>query len=145
MTEAALAHGDKVVATLRKSEALEFESLQAKYPSDKLLVTKLDVTKPDEIESAFAKAKEAFGRVDVVFNNAGWGMIGEIESTTNDQARAMFEVRLLRRALIFLLIDYLARLYYLEPRTYRRPRSSTSERIHPSEETSSRSPPNLRS
>ena len=91
MTEAALAHGDKVVATLRKPEALE--SLQAKYPSDKLLVTKLDVTKPDEIESAFAKAKEAFGRVDVVFNNAGCGMIGEIESTTNDQARAMFEVR----------------------------------------------------
>ena len=91
MTEAALAHGDKVVATLRKPEAIE--SLQAKYPADKLFVTKLDVTKPDEIESAFAKAKEAFGRVDVVFNNAGCGMIGEIESTTNDQARAMFEVR----------------------------------------------------
>ena len=90
MTEAALAHGDKVVATLRKPEALE--SLQAKYPADKLLVTKLDVTKPDEIESAFAKAKEAFGRVDVVFNNAGWGVIGEIEGTPDVQARAMFEV-----------------------------------------------------
>ena len=91
MTEAALAHGDKVVATLRKPKALE--SLQAKYPADRLLVTKLDVTKSDEIESAFAKAKEAFGRVDVVFNNAGWGVIGEIEGTPDDQARAMFEVR----------------------------------------------------
>jgi len=67
------------------------ESLQAKYPADKLLVTKLDVTKPDEIESAFAKAKEAF---DVVFNNAGWGVIGEIEGTPDDQAHAMFEVRI---------------------------------------------------
>ena len=90
MTEAALAHGDKVVATLRKPEVLE--SLQAKYSADKLLVTKLDVTKPDEIESAFAQAKEAFGRVDVVFNNAGWGVIGEIEGTPDDQAHAMFEV-----------------------------------------------------
>ena len=90
MTETALANGDKVVATLRKPEALE--SLQAKYPADKLLVTKLDVTKPDEIESAFAKAKEAFGRVDVVFNNAGWGALGEVESTPDDQAHAMFEV-----------------------------------------------------
>ena len=92
MTEAALAHGDKVVATLRKPEMLE--SLQAKHPADKLLVTKLDVTKADEIESAFAKAKEAFGRVDVVFNNAGWGAIGEIEGTPDDQAHAMFEVRI---------------------------------------------------
>ena len=60
-------------------------------------------------------------------------MIGEIEGTPDGQARAMFDVRIL----IFLLIDYLARLYSLEPRTYRRPRSSTSERMHPSEDTSS--------
>jgi len=92
MTEAALAQGNKVVATLRKPEALE--SLQAKYPADKLLVTKLDVTKLDEIESAFAKAKEAFGRVDVVFNNAGWGTLGEVEGTPDDQAHAMFEVHM---------------------------------------------------
>jgi len=90
MAEAALAHGDKVVATLRKPEVLE--SLQAKYPADKLLITKLDVTKPDEIESAFAKAKEAFGRVDVVFNNAAWSVFGEIEGTPDNQAHAMFEV-----------------------------------------------------
>jgi NADP-dependent 3-hydroxy acid dehydrogenase YdfG len=92
MTKAALAHGDKVVMTLRKPEALE--SLQTKYLADKLLVTKLDVTKPDEIESAFAKAKETFGYVDVVFNNASWGVIGEVKGTPDDQACAMFEVRI---------------------------------------------------
>ena len=70
------------------------ESLRAKYPADKLLVIKLDVTKVDEIESAFAKAKEAFGRIDVVLNNAGWGAIGEAEGTPDDQARAMVEVRI---------------------------------------------------
>lgn len=89
MTEAALAQGDKVIATLRKPEALQ--SLQTKYPADKLLVTKLDVTNVDEIESAFVKAREAFGRIDVVFNNAGWGAFGEIEGTPDDQAHAMFE------------------------------------------------------
>jgi len=90
MTEAALAQGNKAVATLRKSETLE--SLQAKYSADKLLVTKLDVTKLDEIESAFSKVKEAFGRIDVIFNHAGWGALGEIEGTPDDQAHAMFEV-----------------------------------------------------
>ncbi|KIM40898.1 hypothetical protein M413DRAFT_445669 [Hebeloma cylindrosporum] len=88
-TQAALAQGDRVVATLRKPEALE--SLQAKYPADKLLVTKLDVTKLDEVETALAKAKAAFGRIDVVFNNAGWGAIGEIEGTPEDRARSMVE------------------------------------------------------
>jgi NADP-dependent 3-hydroxy acid dehydrogenase YdfG len=105
MTEAALAHGDRVVATLRKPEVLE--SLQAKYPADRLLVTRLDVTKLNEIESAFAKAKEAFGRVDVIFNNAGWSAIGEVEGTPDDQAHAMFEVRISTRTLMFLLINFL--------------------------------------
>ena len=103
MTEAALAHGDRVVATLRKPEALE--SLQAKYSADRLLVTRLDVTKLDEIESAFAKAKEAFGRVDVIFNNAGWGAIGETEGTPDDQAHAMFEVRISTTAFIYIVLN----------------------------------------
>jgi NAD(P)-dependent dehydrogenase (short-subunit alcohol dehydrogenase family) len=88
MTEAALAAGHNVVATLRKPEVLK--ELQERYPST-LLVLQLDVTKPDQIEEAFAKAKEAFGRIDVVFNNAGAACVGEIEGTPMDKARAMFE------------------------------------------------------
>ncbi|KAJ7487814.1 NAD-P-binding protein [Mycena latifolia] len=59
---------------------------------DRLLVVKCDVTKPDDILSAVASAIGKFGRVDVVFNNAGYGIVGEIEATPADAARAMFDV-----------------------------------------------------
>jgi len=89
MTELALAKGDKVVATLRKPEVLN--DLKAKHASDKLLIVKLDVTKPQEILDAFAQAKRAFGKIDIVFNNAGYGVFGEVESIPDEIARAMFE------------------------------------------------------
>jgi len=85
-----LAQGDKVVATLRKPPALS--DLSAKYPASQLIVVKLDVTSPAEIKAAFAKAIETFGRVDVVYNNAGYGSLGEIEGTPDDVARGVFEV-----------------------------------------------------
>ncbi|PPR05040.1 hypothetical protein CVT24_010186 [Panaeolus cyanescens] len=88
MAEAALAAGHNVVATLRKPEVLN--ALQEQYPST-LLVLQLDVMKPDQIEDAFAKAKATFGRIDVVFNNAGAACVGEIEGTPIDKARLMFE------------------------------------------------------
>lgn len=51
------------------------------------------MTRPEDIAAAFAQTIERFGRCDVVFNNAGFGILGEIESTVpDDQARAMFEV-----------------------------------------------------
>ncbi len=90
VVEYVLSKGDIAVATLRKPEALE--DLKAEYPPTQLLVLKLDVTKPDEITEAFTKAKEAFGKVDVVFNNAGYGILAEFEGTPEDIARAMFEV-----------------------------------------------------
>ncbi|KAJ7116017.1 hypothetical protein C8R44DRAFT_220076 [Mycena epipterygia] len=90
MAEKALANGEKVVATLRKPEVIA--SLAAQYTKEQLLVLKLDVTKVDEITAAFAAAKAAFGRIDVVFNNAGYGIIAEIEGTSDDKARDLFEV-----------------------------------------------------
>ncbi|KAJ7135861.1 NAD(P)-binding protein [Mycena epipterygia] len=90
MAEKALANGEKVVATLRKPEVLA--SLAAQYTKEQLLVLKVDVTKVDEITAAFTATKDAFGRIDVVFNNAGYGIIGEIEGTSDQNARSMFEV-----------------------------------------------------
>ncbi|PCH43481.1 NAD(P)-binding protein [Wolfiporia cocos MD-104 SS10] len=90
MTETVLRHGDIAVATLRKPEAIA--DLSTQYPRDRLLVVKLDVSKEDEIISAFTQAREAFGRIDVVFNNAGYGVLAEVEGTPVDAARAMFEV-----------------------------------------------------
>ncbi|KAF7795780.1 hypothetical protein EIP86_006947 [Pleurotus ostreatoroseus] len=87
-TEHALAQGDVVVATLRKPEALD--DLKAKYAADKLLVLRLDVTIAKEIADAFQKAIDVFGRIDVVFNNAGYSVFAEVEGTTNEVARALF-------------------------------------------------------
>lgn len=85
-----LSKGEVVIATLRKPEMLD--DLKVKYPSEKLLVLKLDVSKSSEISDAFRKAKEVYGRIDVVFNNAGYGILGEVEGTPEDVARAMFDV-----------------------------------------------------
>ncbi|KIK95223.1 hypothetical protein PAXRUDRAFT_399768 [Paxillus rubicundulus Ve08.2h10] len=90
MAEFILSKGDIVVATLRKPEVLK--ELATRYPKDRFLVLVLDVTKQADIDRAFAKTKEAFGRLDVVFNNAGSAIFGEVEATPIEGARALFEV-----------------------------------------------------
>ena len=89
MTRCALRHGDRVVATLRKPEVLH--NFASQYPADQLLLVQLDVTKPAEIVEAFKRAKQTFGRVDVVFNNAGYIVAGEVENVPDELAREMFE------------------------------------------------------
>ncbi|KZT04633.1 NAD(P)-binding protein [Laetiporus sulphureus 93-53] len=90
LTELVLQHGDIAIATLRTPSALA--DLATYYSPNKLLVLRLDVTKPHEISDAFARACSAFGRVDVVFNNAGYGVMSEVEGAPDDTVRAMFEV-----------------------------------------------------
>ncbi|KAG1730272.1 NAD(P)-binding protein [Suillus paluster] len=90
MTELLLKHGNRVVATLRRKEALS--DLAKQYPSSQLLVVQMDVVNSSEVATAFTKAQEVFGRVDVVFNNAGMAIIGEMESVSDEEARKIFEV-----------------------------------------------------
>ncbi|RDX50936.1 NAD(P)-binding protein [Lentinus brumalis] len=90
MARCALEHGDRVVATLRKPSVLD--SFASKYSPTQLILVKLDVTNHAEIKQAFQRAKEAFGRVDIVLNNAAYGVIGEAEAVSDDLARPMFEV-----------------------------------------------------
>lgn len=90
MTELVLAKGDIAVATLRKPEVIS--DLSSKYTSKQLLVLKLDVSKPAEVVAAFDAAVKAFGRIDVVFNNAGYSVLGEVEAASEQIARGVFDV-----------------------------------------------------
>jgi NAD(P)-dependent dehydrogenase (short-subunit alcohol dehydrogenase family) len=84
--------GEIAIAAMRNPENDAFKELQTKHGSQKLLIVQLDVTKEDEVKTAFAKAKETFGRIDVVFNNAGITLVGELESIPVKEARGIFEV-----------------------------------------------------
>jgi short-subunit dehydrogenase len=64
----------------------------AKGHEDNALILKLDVTKPDDIESAVKAAVERFGRIDVLVNNAGIGYFGSFEESEMDEVRKMFEI-----------------------------------------------------
>lgn len=90
MTEYVLKQGDIAIATLRTPSALE--TIRVQWPEDKLIILKLDVTKREDINAAMEQAKVRVGRIDFVFNNAGYGLMGEVEGTPEDAARAMFEV-----------------------------------------------------
>ncbi len=74
VVEHTLARGERVVATLRKPQALD--DLVSKYPATQLLVLSLDVISPSAITSAFDAAIAKFGRIDIVYNNAGFGGSG---------------------------------------------------------------------
>ncbi|KAH8827406.1 hypothetical protein DL96DRAFT_1464707 [Flagelloscypha sp. PMI_526] len=89
-TEFVLSKGDIVVATARNTASLN--DLTARYPSSQLLTLTLDVLNPKEIEAAFAKTVETFGRVDVVYSNSGIATQGEVEGVPEASARKQFEV-----------------------------------------------------
>ncbi|THV85928.1 NAD(P)-binding protein [Aureobasidium pullulans] len=84
-----IAEGDHAIATARNSSKLE----KPEGATDKnYLAVDLDVTKKDSIDAALKKAIEKFGRLDVVVNNAGYGLAGEFESLSDDQIRKQMEV-----------------------------------------------------
>jgi NAD(P)-dependent dehydrogenase (short-subunit alcohol dehydrogenase family) len=87
-----LAHGHRVVATARQPAALA--DLAAAYPERCRCIT-LDVTSPAQVTTAVAQAAEAFGRLDVVVNNAGYGLIGALEELSEEQIERNFETNFL--------------------------------------------------
>lgn len=91
LTEAVLAHGDKVAATARNPEQLK--DLVEKYP-EQIYPIQLDVTDKQQINTAVESAINKFGRIDVLVNNAGFGIIGAAEAYTDEQVRSQLETNL---------------------------------------------------
>ncbi|KAF7416090.1 hypothetical protein PC9H_002350 [Pleurotus ostreatus] len=90
VTETVLQNGDIVVATARSTSV--FSDLTSKYPESQLLVLSLDVSNVDAIKAAFKAATDKFGRIDVVYNNAGAFTVGEAEAIPEADARKLFDV-----------------------------------------------------
>jgi NAD(P)-dependent dehydrogenase (short-subunit alcohol dehydrogenase family) len=88
LVRAALDAGDSVAATARRPEQLG--DLVGRY-GDRLLALPLDVTDPEAARTALDAARQRFGRVDVVVNNAGYANIAPIETAEDGDVRAQFE------------------------------------------------------
>ena len=86
--EALLKRGDKVAASARNISALD--DLKAQY-GDQILTLQLDVNNRSEVFEAVEKIQKHFGTIDVLINNAGFGLFGTTEETTEQQARDQME------------------------------------------------------
>ncbi|MEO5681042.1 MAG: oxidoreductase [Chitinophagaceae bacterium] len=89
LSKQVLSLGNKVAVTSRNVQ--DVADIVAQYP-DTAVAIALDVTKPDEIHAAVAKALELFQRIDVLVNNAGIGYFGAIEESEEEEVRRMFEI-----------------------------------------------------
>jgi NAD(P)-dependent dehydrogenase (short-subunit alcohol dehydrogenase family) len=89
IAKVAMERGDRVVAAARNPQAVRDALPEA---GDRLLAVELDVNRPEQITAAVDTAIATFGRIDVLVNNAGRGLVGAIEETSDAEARAAFDV-----------------------------------------------------
>ncbi len=88
LVDAIIAQGDYVVGSLRKDE--QVAEFNKKY-ADKASAVKLDVTKTETLESIISKIIAEHKTIDVLVNNAGYGLFGAVEEISLAQARAQME------------------------------------------------------
>jgi NAD(P)-dependent dehydrogenase (short-subunit alcohol dehydrogenase family) len=88
LSESVLERGGSLVATARNIDTIR--PLIEKWPEQVKLCT-LDVTRPDTITSAIENAIGWKGRIDVLVNNAGYGIVGAVEEVNEEDAQAAFD------------------------------------------------------
>jgi NAD(P)-dependent dehydrogenase (short-subunit alcohol dehydrogenase family) len=91
MTSQLLARGDRVFGTLRKTNAVD--DLKAEY-GDLLRTAELDVTDTQAVRRVVDEAFADFGRIDVIVNNAGYGLFGAAEGLSDEQIRHQIDTNL---------------------------------------------------
>lgn len=89
VSEAVLDHGDRLVATARDLDDIR---ALADRGGDRVLALCLDVTNATAVNAAVNQAVAHFGRLDVVFNNAGYGHVGAIEELSEEEIRQQVDV-----------------------------------------------------
>lgn len=91
LAQAVLERGYYLVATARQPEQLK--ELSDRYP-DRVTTIALDVTNAQSIQQAVEAALNAYNRIDVLVNNAGYGTVGAIEEVNDDDIRRQFDTNL---------------------------------------------------
>lgn len=89
ITKAVLNNGDKVIATSRNTDAL-LEKIEEHEGN--LLPIKLDITNEEDVQNAISKGIDKFGKIDVVVNNAGFNLLGNIEEISDVEFRKTMDV-----------------------------------------------------
>ena len=92
MTEHLLERGDRVAGTARKLE--QMDDLKSKY-GDRLWLSYLDLTESPAVRRVVDAAFAGFGKIDVIVNNAGYGLFGAAEEVTDDQIRHQLDTNLI--------------------------------------------------
>jgi NAD(P)-dependent dehydrogenase (short-subunit alcohol dehydrogenase family) len=91
MAEKLLARGDRVAGTVRDLDAMD--DLQRRH-CERLWLAKLDLADTPAIQGVVDRAYAAFGRIDVVVSNAGYGLMGAAEEMTDAEVRHQIDVNL---------------------------------------------------
>ncbi len=88
LAQTVIENGDFVIGTFRnQTQADDFNSQYR----EKAYALTLDITKPTEIEQAVQMVRDKFGKIDVLVNNAGFGLAGAVEETSMAETREIFE------------------------------------------------------